>query len=213
MSITATLTGPRVGFDRSLLPLLDALAPRMPWVRDHEIRPIRSEDLAAIADTLPAAPYRSHEDDLNWQRTGAVTEVVAWDDSSPVGSGFIHWTGPRDPSIAKLVPDCPEIFRLEVLETHRSKGIGAALVRELESIAQARGLTRVGLGVGIANHRARRLYERLGYRLAEAPQYVDRCRRPGSDGQPIVSEEPCVYMTKDLVPLMSMALGPDTLAA
>jgi len=196
-----------------MLPVLGAFALHTPWVREHEIRPIRSEDLAVISDSLPAAPYRSHEDDLNWQRTGAVTEVVAWQDSTPVGSGFIHWSGPRDSGIAKLLPDCPEIFRLEVLESHRSKGLGAALVRELELRARARGLTRVGLGVGIANDRARRLYERLGYQVVETPQYVDRCRRPGPNGQPIISEEPCVYMTKELAPLMPVALGANTLAA
>ena len=182
-------------------------------VARHEIRPIRRADVPAIAKALPAAPYRTHENDLDWQRTGAITELVAWDEAFAVGAGFIHWLGPRDPQIAELLPDCPEIFRLEVVQAYRSKGIGAALVRRLEALARARGLARIGLGVGMANHRARRLYERLGYRPAAAPAYVDRCTRPGPDGEPITSEEPCIYMTKDLTPRIPESLVSLTLAA
>lgn len=172
-----------------------AFAPTLP---QRYIRSIRREDLRSITAALPAAPYRTHEDDLYWQRAGEVTELIAWDGSTPVGSGFIHWSGPRDASVAKLVSDCPEIFRLEVLDEHRSKGFGAALVRELEGLARAKGCLRVGLGVGIANSRARALYERLGYRAVESSDFVDRCEHPDANGNRCTSEEPCVFMVKDL---------------
>lgn len=162
------------------------------------IRPISREDLPAVRAGLPAAPYRTHLDDLDWQHTGAVTELVAWQASTPVGSGFIHWPGPRDASIARRMPTCPEIFRLEVVETHRSKGVGTALIRALEALARARGFVRVGLGVGTGNRRARLLYERLGYRAVKAAAYVDRCEYPDADGRRRVSEEPCIFMTKHL---------------
>ena len=162
------------------------------------IRPIHRWDLRSVAAALPAAPYRTHADDLHWQQLGAVTELVAWRGFSPVGSGFIHWSGPREAAIASLLPDCPEIFRLEVLAEHRSHGIGAALVLALEALARSRGHRRIGLGVGIANRRARSLYERLDYRPAQAPAYIDRCERPGADGRRITSEEPCVYLVKNL---------------
>jgi GNAT superfamily N-acetyltransferase len=172
-----------------------AFTPELPR---RYIRSIRREDLRAIAEALPAAPYRTHAADLDWQRTGEVSELIAWDGSTPVGSGFIHWSGPRDASVAELVSGCPEIFRLEVLDKHRSKGFGAALVRELEELARARGVLRVGLGVGIANRRARALYERLGYRAVESSDYIDRCEYPDANGRRCTSEEPCVFMVKDL---------------
>src|SRR5262249_5014216 len=156
------------------------------------------QDVAAVAAALPPAPYRTHADDLDWQRTGAVTELVAWQGSTPVGCGFIHWGGPRDAAIAALLPDCPEIFRLHVLEAHRSKGIGAALIWKLEALARASGRARIGLGVGIGNRRAQLLYERLGYCPADAPPYIDRWQEPGPDGRPVTFEDPCVYMTKVL---------------
>ena len=181
---------------RNTRPSLDALF--APPASRVIIRPIHRWDLRSVAAALPAAPYRTHADDLDWQQMGAVTELVAWRGFAPVGAGFIHWRGPRDAAIAALLPDCPEIFRLEVRAEHRSHGIGAALVRALEALARSRGQARIGLGVGIANVRARRLYERLGYRPAQVPIYVDRCERPGPDGQTVISEERCIYMVKDL---------------
>ena len=162
------------------------------------ITPIHRWDLPAVAAVLPAAPYRTHADDLDWQATGEVTELIAWRGVIPVGAGFIHWRGPRDASVKAVVPACPEIFRLEVLPEHRSLGVGAALIAALEGLALARAEARIGLGVGIANVRARSLYERLGYRPAGAPIYVDRCEKPGPDGRRITSEEPCIYMVKHL---------------
>ena len=172
--------------------------PRPPAAR-RVLRPICRRDLAAVAANLPAAPYRTHADDLESQRTGSVTELVAWDDSAPVGVGFIRWRGPRDPSVAALLPHCPEIFRLEVLTTHRSKGFGTALVHALEALARARGRTLVGLGVAVANHRARLLYERLGYRPANVRHYVDSRHCLGPDGEFYTLEDECMFMTKDLV--------------
>lgn len=162
------------------------------------IRSLRREDLPAVGAALPVAPYRTHADDLESHRAGVVTALVAWQDAMPLGAGFIHWWGPRNALIASLLPGCPEIFRLEVLPEHRSKGVGAALVQHLEALASARGLASVGLGVGLANPRARALYERLGYRPAATPPYVDRCLQPGPDGCPVLFEEPCLLMAKAL---------------
>jgi GNAT superfamily N-acetyltransferase len=128
-----------------------------------------------------------------------VTELVAWDGPRPVGSGFIHWKGPRDATIARLVAGgTPEIFRLEVVERYRSRGIGTALVRTLEALAQAEGWIRVGLGVGIGNRRATWLYERLGYRMVAGSDYVDRWDYPDARGWRRRVEEPCIFMVKDL---------------
>lgn len=168
----------------------------------HTLRPfirvLTSQDLATIGAELPAAPYRTHQDDLDWQATGAVTSLVAWLDSTPVGWGFISWNGPRDATVATLLPVCPEIFRLYVVEKHRSAGFGTALVLEFESLAHAKGLAQVGLGVGIANQRARGLYERLGYQTVAGSEYVDRWDYPDARGRRRTAEEPCIFMVRAL---------------
>jgi RimJ/RimL family protein N-acetyltransferase len=50
-----------------------------------------------------------------------------------------------------------------VLAVARGQGVGAGLLRELELWAPAHGIHRLELTVMDRNHRARRLYERMGY--------------------------------------------------
>ena len=50
-----------------------------------------------------------------------------------------------------------------VLAAARGQGVGAGLLRELELWAHAHGIHRLELTVMDHNHRARRLYERVGY--------------------------------------------------
>ena len=45
----------------------------------------------------------------------------------------------------------------------RRRGVAARLVTEVEAWTRSRGLQRVTLDTGTANHAARELYERLGY--------------------------------------------------
>lgn len=127
------------------------------------IRPL-TEDLAdALAAVTPgwasAAPSW-----LESMRTGRSTLLVAVDGKDPVG-------------VAQLIHDeVPEVCNVGVLEPHRSRGIGAALMRQAERLAWPVG--RLRLGVGTDNPDARRLYERLGYRglgelVTTTYEYVD----------------------------------------
>jgi len=50
-----------------------------------------------------------------------------------------------------------------VLAAARGQGVGAGLLRELDLWAAARGIHRLELTVMDHSHRARRLYERMGY--------------------------------------------------
>ena len=55
------------------------------------------------------------------------------------------------------------ITDLVVLKPHRDTGIGSQLIQAAESRAQARGATRIEIGVLAANPAAHRLYQKLGY--------------------------------------------------
>jgi predicted N-acetyltransferase YhbS len=55
------------------------------------------------------------------------------------------------------------ITTLVVGETHRSGGVGAALVRACESAARAEGCTRIEVTSNVRRDAAHRFYEQLGY--------------------------------------------------
>jgi len=127
------------------------------------VRPLTAELVEAMAAAKPgwgsAAPAW-----LESMQAGRSTVLVAVDGEDPVG-------------VAQLVHDeVPEVCNVGVLEQHRGRGIGTALMSEAERLARPRG--RLRLGVGTDNPGARRLYERLGYRglgelVTTTYEYVD----------------------------------------
>lgn len=161
------------------------------------LRPLREADLARLELSLRSSPCGSHAEDVAWQDEGGGNVLIAWMGERPVGSGLIRWAGPRDPAVERMLPNCPEIFRLGVAEDARSRGAGTALLRGLEELAWVRGFRRVGLGVGLGNEGARRLYDRLGYRSAGTPSYVDRWEEPRPDGTRRIEEEGCQFLVKE----------------
>jgi len=72
------------------------------------------------------------------------------------------------------------LFHVHVKASARSRGVGTALVRELELTARADGVERIWL---LSRAEARGFYERLGFREArgllapEAARYVQRAKR------------------------------------
>ena len=90
-----------------------------------------------------------------WQSTDPAAHQLLYSGSEPVG----FWCVLRDESQIYLQ-------RLSLLPAFQNRGLGSALVREL--IAEARASGRVlRLQVFLTN-RARRLYERLGFRIIGA---------------------------------------------
>jgi GNAT superfamily N-acetyltransferase len=120
---------------------------------------------------------------------GAQTYLVAWDGDLPVGHAHVAWTA------TKLgVAEVQDVF---VSEGHRRQGVATALARAAESLAAARGHSRISLGCGIGNEDARRLYESLGYRDAG----IDLERVAGTiviRGAPVEVDDTLVYLIKDL---------------
>lgn len=65
----------------------------------------------------------------------------------------------------KLPPGDLYLDGIVVAESHRGRGIGTALIAAFEARARDNGFKTVSLEVIDANLRARKLYEKLGYRL------------------------------------------------
>ena len=163
------------------------------------VRPASTEDLCLLNEHLHLwGPPDYHRRKLTEQRTGEIVWLIAWSDDLPVGHLQIGWSGTDRPELRAHLGDCPHISRVGVRADMRSQGIGSALVEAAEDLIRMRGYTRVGLGVGIDNVRARRLYERLGYSDIGLGAYtISWYQYEGSDIRERI-EEVCQYLWKEL---------------
>lgn len=104
---------------------------------------------------------------------GAETFLVAVVDGHAVGMLSVRWTCACD-------DDRPWLYGAEVLSPWRNRGIGTLLWKEAERIARSRGAEQVSLDVERANSAARRLYERLGYKIIRQHEHHWRSIDPVS---------------------------------
>ncbi len=79
--------------------------------------------------------------------------------------GVIAWGEENDPVfVAPPVRRRAQVFDLVVAEQARRRGVGAALLRAVETEAAARGLRRLAIGVLAGNDAAEAAYRRFGFR-------------------------------------------------
>lgn len=169
------------------------------------IRQAERLDLDLIVRHVKPAIGRTFEQDLDEQDRGDHTLFLAFADQTITGWGFIRWLGPRDPEAARLFPDAPEIYRLEVSELLRSTGIGRALITAMEHAAAARGYPQVSLGVGHDNPRAYALYQALGYENTALDAYYDEYEYPLDSGAIATARDLCRYLVKRVPPTANEA--------
>jgi ribosomal protein S18 acetylase RimI-like enzyme len=134
-----------------------------------DIRLLQESDLHAMAPFYDQSAYALRH------VTEAPEELellVAWRDDRPLGWVMLHW-GDVAQAPAEWSGRHLQLEQLQVLEEHRNRGIGTALLLAAERAAAHRGREFVSLGVGVDNRDARRLYERLGYRDADLPPVKD----------------------------------------
>ena len=140
----------------------------------------RAVRLAALTDAPRAfASTLDREqgyDERTWRdqvEPGRGVKVVALTGDAPVGvaAGWVHreWN------------DAVELFGMWVAPSARGTGVGDALVHQVLDWAHEGGHPQVRLWVVEDNHRARRLYERLGFiRTAETqphPSHPGLCEQ------------------------------------
>jgi ribosomal protein S18 acetylase RimI-like enzyme len=114
--------------------------PAREWVLDHPQAAIYHRDWGRPGDTALVAEEEGELLGLVWWRLFTEAEH---------GHGFVD-------------EETPELG-LGVREGDRGRGVGRALMLAAEERARADGLSRLSLSVEPENHRAKRLYESLGY--------------------------------------------------
>jgi ribosomal protein S18 acetylase RimI-like enzyme len=118
-------------------------------VTRHYGRPVTTAEVDAALEEFPSDDLAAPDGVL----------VVAYDGEEPVGCGGVRF----------LPRGVAELTRVHVARAARRRGIGSAIVRDLEARAVAAGRTVVRLDARDDVVEARAMYARLGYR--EVPPF------------------------------------------
>ena len=102
---------------------------------------------------------RAYEDQLAGRRLMLLADVNDW----PIGQIFVQLDSMDD--VPAAVGKRGYLYSLRVMDHLQRRGIGSALIREAESILINQDYGSVSIAAAKDNPGARRLYERLGYRV------------------------------------------------
>ena len=137
------------------------------------IRPVRIEDARSVATLATQLGYPSSEAQLAERiphvlGLGDAAAMVAEDAGAVVA--WIHVELRRT-----LVADQEaQVMALVVDERCRGRGIGAALMSEVERWARERGAVKLRVGSRTTREGAHRFYEREGYALAKTSHWFQK---------------------------------------
>jgi GNAT superfamily N-acetyltransferase len=150
------------------------------------VRLLARDELDAVSAAFTQRPRERHLERLELQDAGEGTYLVAWDGAVPVGHALLkRCTG-------RVAPEVEDLF---VLPDHRNRGVGTALLRELERHARVDRFERLSLAVELVNLEARRLYEREGFLDTGLPIFEIEYRNLAGR---VVHTEPAVQLVKPL---------------
>jgi ribosomal protein S18 acetylase RimI-like enzyme len=144
----------------------------------YSLRPSDATDLPFLEEMLfeaffwnPTAPrpslvaFRKHPEFrkslAGWGRPGDLA-IIAENDEAKLGAAWFRLWTPDLHSYGFVDSDIPELG-IAIASSHRSRGLGRVLLRELVGQARAAGFPALSLSVSPAN-RALRLYESEGFR-------------------------------------------------
>ena len=163
------------------------------------IRDVCRRDIISLAASIPQADEAfSLEWLISQQAAGNLDYIAAWIEGLPVGQGLILWGGYVIPELAADFPGTPVIRSIEVIEQYRGRGIGTAIVAELETRARVRGYAYTSLGIMPENARAESLWRYLGYRDWGKGIFITTSTYERTDGEDLVLQERFLPMRKRL---------------
>lgn len=121
---------------------------------------------------------------------------LAYSDGDLVGYAHLNFFPQYAPFLRLGIPEIQDIV---VHPNVRRQGIGEVLVKACEAEAKARGMTEVGIGVGVTGNfgSAQRLYHRMGYTPDGNGAVFDRIPIQNGDIRP-VDDRLCLMLIKHL---------------
>lgn len=122
-------------------------------------------DVTSLAAALEDTPELFVRDRLRRQLHGNGVLSVALLRGHCVGMAYLWLEPAEEPELRRFLPGVPLLTHLCVHRDFRRGRIGAALIGVTERAAARRGRAGVALAVEPDNHGARRLYQRLDYRV------------------------------------------------
>lgn len=168
-------------------------------VDDLHLRPATERDMPEL-EALPfsAGLASKHQDRFERQQRDEVLYVLAVRGADIIGHLLLIWDCPSHPHVRALVPSCSEVEDFVVAPHLRGMGIGSQMLECASMQSLERGVTRIGIAVGVGNPSARSLYERRGFVLVPGSEHrVSWLAREGS-GRQIREYEDCLYLVKEL---------------
>lgn len=131
----------------------------------YSIQAMQSEHIEAIFEAFKSWGKPFDQYLLYWrenQEGERVTLVATDEEGAAIGYTNLLWSPKYEPFFKA---DTPEINDLNVVAPWQKRGVGAALIRECEKIARAKGCNEIGIGFGLTSDygAAQRLYPKLGY--------------------------------------------------
>ncbi len=165
-----------------------------------EIRPLTTKELGLVEGQVNFdwAAHEKHRERLGRQDKGKAVYLVAWRGNIPIGHILLEWSGTIDEPMRSQLVTCPNLEDLYVVPQHRSKGVGSLLLQEAEIRVQQKGYPHIGLGVGVDNTGARRLYQRHGYEDGGFGKYKSSGSYVDQGGKEQTWEEICFYLVKPI---------------
>jgi RimJ/RimL family protein N-acetyltransferase len=162
-----------------------------------DIRPATRGDVDRMVAAISDYPAAQHHLRARWdaQDRGEGLFLLAHRDGEIVGYTMLL----RSSKYAEVraADDPAEINALYAYV--KNQGVGTAIIRAAEAIAGDWARSSIGLAVSPDNPKARRLYERLGYRPWSSAQVVDVWTEQDAGGNVVRShEDRCDYLLKSL---------------
>lgn len=166
--------------------------------REHFTVPLEVEIRSCVADDLPNLEWYGlftrdrHiiDEAYDRQTSGKGLMLLAAANGFPVGQAWIDFAARPDERGVAV------IWAVRVFPFLQGAGIGARLLAAAEDAIRRRGFHVAELGVEKDNPRARKLYERLGYRLYR--EMVDELTGDDRNGDPVVQPVDQWMLRKDL---------------
>ncbi len=162
------------------------------------IRQIEESDLEKMDCTFKSEFERTHADDLHDQSLSNLSFFVAWLNGNPVGHALVKWLGPRNETVKSNYANCPEIYRLRVLNEFRSQGIATAIIKKCENEALKRQCLLIGLGTHSNITSKDNLYIRLDYEPSTVNNYIDTYITRSDDGTVATIRKNAQFLVKRL---------------